>query len=80
MREQMFGWLRFFYIRSNFMIFTVFKIGMHSIKIDTENSLCIIGPANEPVAKIADMYRKVIYVKQEDVTYLLRMKKQLYEA
>ena len=46
-------------------------------KIDTEKRLRIIGPANESVAKIADMYRKVIYVKQEDVSYLLRMKKQL---
>ncbi len=46
-------------------------------KIDCEKRLCIIGPANETVAKIADLYRKVIYVKQEDVSYLLRMKKQL---
>ena len=52
-------------------------IGRFLKKIDTEHRLCIIGPANESVAKIADMYRKVIYVKQEDVSYLLRMKKQL---
>ncbi len=52
-------------------------IGRFLKKIDTQRRLRIIGPANESVAKIADMYRKVIYVKQEDVLYLLRMKKQL---
>ncbi len=52
-------------------------IGRYLKKIDTKKRLGIIGPANESVAKIADMYRKVIYVKQEDVSYLLRMKKKL---
>ncbi len=46
-------------------------------KIDSEKRLRIVGPANESVAKIADVYRKVIYVKQEDASYLLRIKKQL---
>ncbi len=52
-------------------------IGRFLKKIDTEGRLRIIGPANESVAKIADMYRKVIYVKQEDAGYLLKIKRQL---
>ena len=36
-----------------------------------------IGPADEPVAKVADMYRKVLYVKQEDLEYLLKIKERL---
>ena len=46
-------------------------------KVDGAQRLQIIGPADEPVAKVADMYRKVLYVKQEDLEYLLKIKEQL---
>lgn len=46
-------------------------------KADAGQKLLIIGPADEPVAKVADMYRKVLYVKQKDHEYLLRIKNQL---
>ncbi|MBS6196609.1 MAG: primosomal protein N' [Clostridiales bacterium] len=46
-------------------------------KADGENRLQIIGPADEAVAKVADMYRKVLYVKQEDHGLLLKVKDRL---
>lgn len=46
-------------------------------KVDGAQRLQIIGPADEPVAKVADMYRKVLYVKQEDLEYLLKIKERL---
>lgn len=46
-------------------------------KIDAENRLQLIGPADEPVSKVADVFRKVIYVKQDDISLLLKMKNQL---
>ena len=44
---------------------------------DSHGQLQIIGPADETVSKIADMYRKVIYIKQEDHQLLLRAKSRL---
>ena len=46
-------------------------------RVDSHGQLQIIGPADETVSKIADMYRKVIYVKQEDHQLLLRAKGRL---
>lgn len=46
-------------------------------KIDGKGRLQVIGPADETVAKVADMYRKVIYIKQEDHQMLLYVKEQL---
>lgn len=46
-------------------------------KTDGNRRLRIIGPADEPVSKVADMYRKVIYVKNEDLAGLLKVKDQL---
>lgn len=46
-------------------------------KTDVENKLQIIGPADEAVAKVADMYRKVLYVKQDDHRLLLKAKDRL---
>lgn len=46
-------------------------------KIDGNNRLQVIGPADEAVSKVADMYRKVLYIKQEDHQLLLKVKDQL---
>ena len=46
-------------------------------KVDNGNHLRIIGPAYEPVSKIADMYRKVLYVKHDDLSQLLKIKEKL---
>lgn len=46
-------------------------------KVDGANRLQIIGPADEPVAKVADVYRKVLYIKQDDHQILLRTKEKL---
>ena len=58
------------------------ETGMQYIKkflnrVDNHGHLQIIGPADETVSKIADMYRKVIYIKQEDHQLLLRAKSRL---
>lgn len=58
------------------------ETGMQYIKkflnrVDSHGQLQIIGPADETVSKIADMYRKVIYIKQEDHQLLLRAKSRL---
>lgn len=45
-------------------------------RVDSHGQLQIIGPADETVSKIADMYRKVIYIKQEDHQLLLQGKEQ----
>lgn len=38
---------------------------------DREKRLQMIGPAYEPVAKVADVYRKVLYIKQESLERLI---------
>lgn len=43
-------------------------------RLGTHTRLGIIGPADEPVAKINDVYRKVIYVKQSDERILTAVK------
>lgn len=60
----------------------VLTVGMEYIKkfllrIDKERKLRMIGPADEPIAKVADMYRKVLYIKQDDIQLLLKAKEQL---
>ena len=71
-----------FAVRGSSMDEKLLRMGMDYIrrflkKADVRQKLLIIGPADEPVAKVADMYRKVLYVKQEDHEYLLRIKNQL---
>lgn len=46
-------------------------------RIDRNSRLQMIGPADESVSKIADMYRKVLYLKQEDHQLLLQVKEKL---
>lgn len=46
-------------------------------KIDGKKQLQIIGPADESVSRIADMYRKVLYIKHEDHQLLLFVKEKL---
>ena len=46
-------------------------------KIDTQEKLQLIGPADEPVAKVADIYYKVLFIKQEDPAILLQIKTKL---
>ncbi len=46
-------------------------------KVDVKGQLQMIGPADEPVSKVADMYRKVLYVKHEDMEQLLAAKDKL---
>lgn len=71
-----------FSIHASCMDDKLLEMGMDYIarflkKTDTAQRLRIIGPADETIAKIADRYRKVIYVKQEDTRYLLYIKRQL---
>lgn len=71
-----------FAVRGSSMDEKLLAMGMDYIrkflkKADAGQKLLIIGPADEPVAKVADMYRKVLYVKQKDHEYLLRIKNQL---
>lgn len=48
-------------------------------KTDRERAR-LIGPADCPVAKINDIYRKVLYLKQEKAVILLEMKEKLEAA
>lgn len=43
-------------------------------KIKSGGALLPIGPADAPVAKISDIYRKVIYIKTEDYRTLVEVK------
>ena len=43
-------------------------------KIKSGGNLLPIGPADAPVAKISDIYRKVIYIKTEDYRTLVEVK------
>ncbi|NCB91619.1 MAG: primosomal protein N' [Clostridia bacterium] len=71
-----------FAIHGSSMDENLLEMGMEYIKkflkkIDGEGKLQMIGPADEPVAKVADMYRKVLYIKQDDHGILLKAKNQL---
>lgn len=71
-----------FAVRGSSMDPELLEAGMDYIrrflrKVDGEGQLQMIGPADEPVAKVADLYRKVLYVKHEDMTRLLKVKDQL---
>lgn len=39
----------------------------------------VIGPADEAISKVSDLYRKVIYVRHEDADVLLRIKQKVEE-
>lgn len=71
-----------FAVRGSSMSQELLETGMDYIrrflrKLDGEGRLQMIGPADEPVAKVADMYRKVLYVKHEDLGQLLKVKDRL---
>lgn len=71
-----------FAVRGSCMNQELLETGMDYIKrflrkVDGEGRLQMIGPADEPVAKVADMYRKVLYVKHEDLEQLLTAKDRL---
>lgn len=46
-------------------------------KVDPLERLTIIGPADETISRVADMYRKVLYVKYGDPELLIRVKNRL---
>lgn len=52
-------------------------IGRFIRKVDGEHRLQMIGPASEAVAKVADMYRMVLYLRHEDLGLLLEVKGRL---
>lgn len=71
-----------FAVRGSSMDEKILTLGMDYIrkyikKMDSKAQLQVIGPADEPVSKIADMHRKVIYVKHEDQSLLIQLKNQL---
>lgn len=41
------------------------------------NELFVIGPADPPVSKINDIYRKIIYLKSYNRVHLIRLKDYL---
>ena len=41
------------------------------MQMDKEKCLQMIGPAYEPVARVADVYRKVLYIRQESLEKLI---------
>ena len=43
-------------------------------QIGKKNQLSIVGPADETVSKISDVYRKVLYVKHERREMLIMVK------
>lgn len=71
-----------FAVRGSSMDEELLDTGMRYIrqflrKVDVKGQLQMIGPADESVAKVADMYRKVLYVKHEDMELLLGAKDKL---
>ena len=52
-------------------------IRRYLIRIRRRESTQLIGPAPESVAKIQDLYRKVLYLKEPDGAELCRMRGQL---
>ena len=46
-------------------------------QVSAHHPATVLGPADEPVAKIQDVYRKVIYVKQERLEALVAMKNKI---
>jgi primosomal protein N' (replication factor Y) len=46
-------------------------------KIHPEKELHLIGPAPAPVGKIKDVYKKVLYMKQEDYSVLVHTKDKI---
>ncbi len=71
-----------FAIRASSMDENLLRIAMEYIsrfirKVDGEGRLSMIGPANETVAKIADMYRMVLYLRNGDLKFLLEVKGRL---
>ena len=50
------------------------------VRIAGNNGVRIIGPADEPVAKVNDIYHKVIYLKEErhDLLTMIKDKVEQY--
>ncbi len=46
----------------------------------TEERLRLLGPTDAPIAKIQDVYKKVLYIKDKDAERLIRCKDKIEEA
>ena len=46
-------------------------------KVDPGGHLTVIGPADEVISRVADMYRKVLYIKHQDYSRLVLVKDRL---
>ena len=55
----------------------VMPVLKNEVKSCNIEKLGIIGPADAPVSKINDIYRKVMYIKHEDYDVLVRIKDRL---
>lgn len=49
----------------------------YALRVNKKESLSVIGPANPGVGKVNDVYRKVIYLKDEKYDTLIQMKNRL---
>ena len=45
-----------------------------ALRVDKNRTLQIIGPARPYVAKVSDIYRRVLYLKGEDYRFLIEVK------
>ena len=50
---------------------------IRKVKEQKYNELFVIGPADPPVSKINDIYRKIIYLKSDNRVHLIRLKDYL---
>lgn len=50
---------------------------IRKVKSEKYNELFVIGPAEPPVAKINDIYRKIIYLKSSNRNHLVQLKNYL---
>ena len=46
-------------------------------RLDRNNQIAVLGPADEMISKIQDTYRKVIYLKHEDLQVLIAVKNKI---
>ena len=47
------------------------------VRVDKKGSLLIIGPASPYVAKVSDVYRRVLYLKGRDYRLLIEVKNRM---
>lgn len=50
---------------------------IRKVKTEKYNEIFVIGPAEPPVAKINDIYRKIIYLKSDNRNHLVQLKNYL---